>query len=132
MKPCNFIERRLQHRCFPVNIAKFLRIFFLKNSSVGFIKSEKFAVTFVVFFRAASFFTDQDDWPATMGLVTISPLSKISWFAYFQLETRESIKQQSTNYISRPTAHSPLKWSKIRIRPMMNVVTHSNIVTWWI
>ena len=24
-KACNFIKKRLQHRCFPVNIAKFLR-----------------------------------------------------------------------------------------------------------
>ena len=30
--PCNFIEKRLQHRCFPVNIAKFLRTaFFVKH-----------------------------------------------------------------------------------------------------
>ena len=28
---CNFIKKRLQHRCFPVNIAKFLRTFILKN-----------------------------------------------------------------------------------------------------
>ena len=26
---CNFIKMRLQHRCFPVNIAKFLRSAFL-------------------------------------------------------------------------------------------------------
>ena len=25
LKTCNFIKKRLQHRCFPVNIAKFLR-----------------------------------------------------------------------------------------------------------
>ena len=28
---CNFIEKRLQHRCFPVNIAKFLKTPILKN-----------------------------------------------------------------------------------------------------
>ena len=28
---CNFIKKRLQHRCFPVIIAKFLRIPILKN-----------------------------------------------------------------------------------------------------
>ena len=28
LKPCNFIKKRLQHRCFPVNIAKFLRTTF--------------------------------------------------------------------------------------------------------
>ena len=27
----NFIKKRLQHRCFPVNITKFLRIPILKN-----------------------------------------------------------------------------------------------------
>ena len=31
LKACNFIERRLQHRCFPVHIAKFLRKPILKN-----------------------------------------------------------------------------------------------------
>ena len=28
---CNFTEKRLQHRCFPLNIAKFLRTSILKN-----------------------------------------------------------------------------------------------------
>ena len=28
---CNFIKKRLQHWCFPVNIAKFLRTHVLKN-----------------------------------------------------------------------------------------------------
>ena len=28
---CNFIKKRLQHRCFPVNIAKFLRTSILNN-----------------------------------------------------------------------------------------------------
>ena len=28
---CNFIKTRLQHRCFPVNIAKFLKTPILKN-----------------------------------------------------------------------------------------------------
>ena len=31
----NFVKRRLQHRCFPVNIAKFLRTAFLQNTSGG-------------------------------------------------------------------------------------------------
>ena len=29
LKACNFIKKRLQHRCFPVNFAKFLRIPFV-------------------------------------------------------------------------------------------------------
>ena len=33
-KACNFIEKRLQHRCFPVNIATFLITPVLKNISV--------------------------------------------------------------------------------------------------
>ena len=31
LKTCNFIKKRLQHRCSPVNIAKFLRTPFLNN-----------------------------------------------------------------------------------------------------
>ena len=30
--PCNFIKKRFQHRCFPVNIAKLLTISILKNN----------------------------------------------------------------------------------------------------
>ena len=30
-----FIKNRLQHRCFPVNIKKFLRTVFLQNTSGG-------------------------------------------------------------------------------------------------
>ena len=31
LKACNFIEKRLQHKCFSVNIAKFLRTSILNN-----------------------------------------------------------------------------------------------------
>ena len=31
LKPCNFVKKRLQHKYFPVNIAKFLRAPILKN-----------------------------------------------------------------------------------------------------
>ena len=31
LKTCNFIKNRLKHRCFPVNIVKFLRTPILKN-----------------------------------------------------------------------------------------------------
>ena len=31
---CNFIKKRVRHRCFPVNFAKFLRTSFLQNTSV--------------------------------------------------------------------------------------------------
>ena len=30
---CNFIKKRLWHRCFPVNFVKFLRTPFLRNNS---------------------------------------------------------------------------------------------------
>ena len=30
---CNFLKKRLQHRCFPVNFAKLLRVNFLQNTS---------------------------------------------------------------------------------------------------
>ena len=35
LKAGNFIKKRLQHRHFPVNIAKFVRTAFLKNTSGG-------------------------------------------------------------------------------------------------
>ena len=35
LKAFKFIKKRLQHKCFPVNIAKFWRTTFLKNSSSG-------------------------------------------------------------------------------------------------
>ena len=35
LEACHFIRKRLQYRCFPVNIAKFLRTVFLKNTSGG-------------------------------------------------------------------------------------------------
>ena len=31
LKACNIIKKRLQHRCFPVNIVKFLRLIILKS-----------------------------------------------------------------------------------------------------
>ena len=31
IQACNFIKKRLQQKCFPVNIAKFLKISILKN-----------------------------------------------------------------------------------------------------
>ena len=31
LKICNFFKKRLQDRCFPVNIAKFFRTYILKN-----------------------------------------------------------------------------------------------------
>ena len=31
LRACNFIKKRFQHRCFPVNIAKFLRTPISKN-----------------------------------------------------------------------------------------------------
>ena len=37
LKACNFIKKRIQHRCFLVTFAKFLRTsFFLQNISVGY------------------------------------------------------------------------------------------------
>ena len=45
---CNFIKKRLQHRCFPVNIAKFLRITF-------FIEHVCWPLLFCTFFSAACF-----------------------------------------------------------------------------
>ena len=33
LQACNFVKKRLQHRCFPVDIAKFLRTPILKSIS---------------------------------------------------------------------------------------------------
>ena len=35
LQSCNFLKKRLQHRCFPMNIAKFVRIPVMKNISRG-------------------------------------------------------------------------------------------------
>ena len=35
LQVCNFIKKRLQHRCFPVIIANFLRIPILRTSANG-------------------------------------------------------------------------------------------------
>ena len=35
LKACNLIKKRLQHRCFPLNIDKFLKTAFLQNTSDG-------------------------------------------------------------------------------------------------
>ena len=35
LKTCNFIKKRLQHRCFSLKFAKFLRTLFLQNTSSG-------------------------------------------------------------------------------------------------
>ena len=34
-KTCNFIKKRLQHRCFPVKIAKFLITLFYRTAAVA-------------------------------------------------------------------------------------------------
>ena len=41
LNDCNFITQRLQHCCFPVKFAKFLRIPFLQNTSWKCIHKEK-------------------------------------------------------------------------------------------
>ena len=39
LRACNFIKKRLQHRCFPVKFAKFLRIPILKNICKRLLRS---------------------------------------------------------------------------------------------
>ena len=36
LSACNFIKKRLQHRCFPVTFAKYSRTPFLQNTSGGY------------------------------------------------------------------------------------------------
>ena len=35
LKACNFIKKKLQHRCFPVSVAKFLRSYFYRTPPVA-------------------------------------------------------------------------------------------------
>ena len=44
---CNSIKKRLWHRCFPVNFAKFLRTIFLQNTSGRLIRSSSLPVSFL-------------------------------------------------------------------------------------
>ena len=37
LQDCNFIKKRLQHKCFPMKFAKFLRTPFLQNTSSGWL-----------------------------------------------------------------------------------------------
>ena len=41
---CNFIKKRLQHKCFPASIVKFLRIAFLWNTSGGCLSLGTFLI----------------------------------------------------------------------------------------
>ena len=50
LKACNFIKRRLQHKCFPVKFAKCLRVPFLQNlfsRVLFFLQNSKFFWQFV-------------------------------------------------------------------------------------
>ena len=42
VKACNFIKKRLRHSCFPVNIAKLLRIAFFQDTCVAASKNQIF------------------------------------------------------------------------------------------
>ena len=42
LQACDFIKKRLQHRCFPVNIATFLRTPILKNSCKRLLLNDSF------------------------------------------------------------------------------------------
>ena len=41
-RPATLLKKRLWHTCFPLNLAKFLRIFFLQNTSGGCFCTYKF------------------------------------------------------------------------------------------
>ena len=48
LQGCNFIKKRLQRRCFPVNIAKFLKTTFLLNTSGDYFWKLDLKTFFVV------------------------------------------------------------------------------------
>ena len=54
-KACKFIKKWLQHRCFPVNIAKFLRTPILKNIYVRLLLSDFRKWLFRTFFLNSRF-----------------------------------------------------------------------------
>ena len=41
LQPCDIMKKRLQHRCFPVNIAKFLRTAFYRTLPVATVEPSK-------------------------------------------------------------------------------------------
>ena len=70
LEACNFIKKRHQHRCFPVNIAKFLRSCFCTlNSSgiwwhiwIGKLVTYIFNIILCVSIMFSSFFRNQFCW----------------------------------------------------------------------
>ena len=51
VKACNFIKKRLQRRCFPVNIEKFLGAVFLQNG--GFLRRWLLVIWEQIYFQEA-------------------------------------------------------------------------------
>ena len=95
---CNLIKKRLQHRCFPMKYAKFLRTPFLQKTSGGcfFIHKEKLrhAKTFLEIFSKLIIYTIHIDldylikstlWNRLKCCSELS-LSLVYWFVYCILE----------------------------------------------
>ena len=51
LRPATLLKKRLGHKCFPVNLAKFLRIPFLQNTSGRLLLTKNFFLTLRRFFE---------------------------------------------------------------------------------
>ena len=119
LQGCNFIKKRLQHRCFPVNIVKFLRTAILKNACERLLLISIIALRFVMRIYSMLLSIRSNCYKRKYGGVLISHmiLLHLSIFQRETIETKHSNKQYSkkdyrsnlTHYIkSIFTAHSNL------------------------
>ena len=74
-KACSFIKKRLWHRCFPVNFAKFLRTPFLQNTSGRLLL---FRVNRVSDYYAKSFYINVLLWIIVLWMLVPSKILRIS------------------------------------------------------
>ena len=77
LKFCIFIKKRLQHRCFPVKFAKFLKTSFLKNIC------ERLLLDCVCFVKLSSVFSFLWRKGKMMGMMTIVKNQDQLWFWKF-------------------------------------------------
>ena len=64
-KACNFIKKRHQHRCFPVNIAKFLRTVFLNKTprvATSMIRNNNSSISKLYYFSMWDYISPDGQW----------------------------------------------------------------------
>ena len=83
LNPCNFIKKRLQHICFPVNIAKFLRTPILKNICDRLLLNlSSQSLLIIIYYKINQFntrydFQTFDEWKRTYKELTYLQQSQI-------------------------------------------------------